>query len=178
MNNKILIAYFSRAGNNYAKGGVVDLPIGNTEVVAKTIAQLTGGDLFKIESVKKYPDDYNSCTEEARKELRENARPELVTYLDDFNEFGTIILGYPNWWSTMPMPVFTFLEACDFSDKTILPFCTHEGSELGDSVRNIAKLCPKAKIMNGLAIHGSHVNNAHEDVAEWLQKADLLAKNR
>jgi len=174
MNNKILIAYFSRAGNNYAGSGIVNLSIGNTEVVAKTIAQLTGGELFKIDPVKKYSNDYAICTEEARKDLRANARPELSTYLDNLDTYDTIILGYPNYWGTMPMPAFTFLEKYDFTGKTILPFCTHEGSRLGRSESDIAKLCPEAKILRGLAIRGSNVNNAHEDVVPWLKNANLI----
>jgi len=174
MNNKILIAYFSRAGNNYVNGGIVNLPVGNTEIVAKMIAQLTGGELFKIEPVNQYSSDYTICTKEAQKDLRSNARPELAKYLDSITKYNTIILGYPNYWSTMPMPVFTFLEKYDFSDKTILPFCTHEGSRLGNSEGDIVKLCPNARILDGLAIRGSNVNNAHKDVVPWLRSANLV----
>lgn len=110
MNNKILIAYFSHSGNNYVNGDIVNLPVGNTEIAAKKLKDLTGGNLFKIDPVKKYAEDYHTCTEEAQKELRANTRPELANYIDSIDEYGTIVLGFPNWWGTMPMPVWTFLE--------------------------------------------------------------------
>ena len=140
---KILIAYFSRAGNNYISGNIVNLPVGNTEVAAKMIQSKTGGEMFRIDPVKKYSDDYKSCGKEAYDELRANARPELSSYLEDISEYDMLILGYPNWCETMPMPVFTFLERYDFSDKIILPFCTNEGSGMGRSEDDIKKLCPQ-----------------------------------
>lgn len=140
MNNKnILIAYFSRKGNNYFGGNIVNLPIGNTEFAAEIIEKLTGGDLFKINPVKKYSEDYQKCTEEAKADLQANARPELAEYLDSIKNYDFILLGYPNWWGTLPMPVFTFLERYDFSGKTILPFCTHEGSGMGHSEHDYPK---------------------------------------
>lgn len=175
MNNKaILIAYFSRSGNNYVNGSIVNLPVGNTEVAAKKIQEMTGGDLFKINPVNKYSEDYNTCTEEAQHELRANVRPELAEKLDSMNGFETIILGYPNWWGTMPMPVWTFLESYDFSGKTILPLCTHEGSGMGTSERDIKKLCPDAKLHKGLAIRGGSVKSAGKDFEAWLNKSGLL----
>jgi len=175
MNNKILVAYFSRAGNNYVGSSIVDLPVGNTEIVARMIAQLTGGNLFKIDPVKKYSTDYTICTEEAKKELDANARPQLAEYLDSITAYDTIILGFPNYWSTMPMPVWTFLDKYDFSGKTILPLCTHEGSGMGRSESDLKKLCPGATVLNGLAIRGSAVKTAQAEVTGWLQKAGLLA---
>jgi flavodoxin len=175
MNNKILVAYFSRAGNNYVGSSIVNLPVGNTEIVAKMIAQLTGGDLFKIDPLKKYSTDYTACTEEAKKELRSNARPQLSQYLDSIMAYDTIVLGFPNYWGTMPMPVWTFLEKYDFSGKTILPLCTHEGSGMGQSESDLKKLCPASTVLSGLAIRGSAVKAAQAEVSSWLQKAGLLA---
>jgi len=169
MNNKILIAYFSRAGNNYVGGSIVNLPVGNTETAANMIGQLTGGRLFKIDPIKKYSNDYTACTEEAQKELRANARPELSEYLDDMQEFDTVILGYPNYWGTMPMPVCTFLEKYDFSGKKILPLCTHEGSGMGRSESDVKKLCPGADVKKGLAVRGGSVKNAGSDIERWLK---------
>jgi len=168
MNRKTLIAYFSRSGNNYVGGSILDLPVGNTELAANLIAELSGDDLFKIDSVKAYSKDYNTCTEEAKKELRAGERPELVSYPESIQDYDTIVLGYPNWWGTMPMPVWTFLEKFDFSGKTILPFCTHEGSGMGGSESDIRKLCPGADVKKGLAIPGSSVKNAGKDIAMWL----------
>lgn len=165
---KCLTAYFSHKGNNYVSGSIVDLPIGNTEVAAKMIQEMTGSDMFHIEAVKPYPKDYTEATEVAKAELRANARPELTHHMDNIDIYDVIFLGYPNWWGTMPMPVFTFLEEYDFSGKTITPFCTHEGSALGSSVRDIKKLCPRSNVLDGLPIKGSDVNKAQNEVSAWL----------
>ena len=170
MGSKILIAYFSRKGKNYCGGKIVDLPVGNTEVAAKMIEKLTDGELFKIDPIKKYSLDYNICTDEAKDEQRGNARPELTSYPDNLNGYDTIILGYPNWWGTMPMSVWTFLEKFDFSGKTILPLCTHEGSGMGNSESDIKKLCPGAKVEKGLALSGSGVKKAENELVAWLKK--------
>lgn len=167
---KCLIAYFSRKGNNYVSGKIANLSVGNTEVVAKMIQEITDGSLFHIESKNAYPEDYTETTEIARKELRVNARPELTDQMDDIAAYDVVFLGYPNWCGTMPMPVFTFLEEYDFSRKTIIPFCTHEGGGLGHSEKDIAKRCPTATILKGLAINGSTVGSAKNTVSEWLDK--------
>lgn len=172
-NSKSLIAYFSRKGNNYVGGSIVNLPVGNTEVAAKKIQRLTGSDLFQIRTVKSYPEDYTETTNAAQEEQRNNARPELAEIVDDMDSYVVIYIGYPNWYGTMPMAVFTFLERYDFSGKTIAPFCTHEGSGMGSSERDIKRLCPNAKVLSGLAIRGSSVERADKDVANWLKKLDL-----
>src|SRR5512145_3060339 len=132
-NKNALIAYFSRKGQNYRDGNIVNLPNGNTEIIAKLIHELIGGDLFEIKTTKQYPIDYTETTEIAKTELRTNARPELIGKVSNIDEYDEVYLGYPNWWNTCPMAVFTFLESYDFSGKTIIPFCTHEGSGLGSS---------------------------------------------
>jgi flavodoxin len=168
--SKILIAYYSRKGQNYVDSRILNLPIGNTEVVAKMAQEITGGDLFEIQTVKSYPVDYTETTEVASLEKRNNARPELITHVDNMDHYDTIILGYPNWWGTFPMAVFAFLEAYDFTGKTILPLCTHEGSGLGGSERDIRKLCPNAKVQPGLAIRGGSVKSAGDAVKSWILK--------
>ena len=168
-NSKSLIAFFSRKGKNYAGGNIVNLPIGNTEVIAKKIQGLTESDLFQIQTVKSYPDDYTATTNVAQEEKGNNARPELTATVDDMGSYDVIYLGYPNWWGTMPMAVFAFLEGCNFSGKTIIPYCTHEGSGMGSSERDIKKLCPNARVMPGLAIIGGSVCRADKDVANWLK---------
>lgn len=172
--SKSLSAYFSRKGNNYVGGRIVNLPIGNTEVIAKKIQGLTGSDLFHIQTVRSYPEDYTEATRVAQDELSRNARPELTEMIDDMDSYDLIYLGYPNWWGTMPMAVFTFLESYDFSGKTIVPFCTHEGSGMGSSERDIKKLCSDAKVLSGLAIKGGTVGRADKDLANWLKKLDLI----
>jgi flavodoxin len=171
---KSLIAYYSRKGNNYVGGGIRDLPVGNTEVAAGIIQKLTGSDSFKIETVKAYPAGYEETTRAAQMEQRRDARPEITGRVDDMAEYDVVFLGYPNWWGTMPMPVFAFLEAYDFSGKTIIPFCTHEGSGMGHSESDIKKLCPAAKVAKGLAIQGGSVQEAESAISDWLRKAEAL----
>ena len=168
--SKSLIVYYSRKGENYLNGNIVNLTVGNTEVVAKKIQSLTGSDLFEIDTVKPYPNDYTETTNVAKDEKRGNARPKLTATVENIDSYDIIYLGYPNWWGTFPMVVFTFLESYDFSGKTIIPFCTHEGSGIGSSERDIKKLCPEAKVMSGLAIRGGSVNSADSIIKSWLLK--------
>lgn len=168
--SKSLIAYYSRKGENYLNGTIVNLPVGNTEVVAKKIQELTGSDLFEIDTVKPYPKDYTETTNVAMDEKRKNARPGLTKVVDGMDAYEVIYLGYPNWWGTFPMAVCTFLESYDFSGKTIIPYCTHEGSGLGSSERDIKKLCPTAKLLPGLAIRGRSVKNAEGMLKSWLSQ--------
>ena len=167
-NPKSLIAYFSRKGNNYVGASIVNLPIGNTEIIAKKIRELTGSDMFEIRTIKPYPEDYTETTNAAREEQRQNAGPEVRNAVDDIDSYDAIYLGYPNWYGTMPMAVFTFLESYDFSGKTIMPYCTHEGSGMGSSERDIKKLCPNARVLPGLAIRGGSVGGADIDLSKWL----------
>lgn len=169
MKLKSLIAYFSRKGNNYVGGSIVNLPVGNTEVVARMIQRLTGGDAFEIATIQEYPSDYDETTSVAQRELSQNARPELRGRVDNMDDYGIIFLGYPNWWSTMPMPVFTFLESYDFSGKTIMPFCTHEGSGMGHSESDIKNACRGANVLKGLPIRGGSVQSARHSIEIWLR---------
>jgi flavodoxin len=174
-NAKCLIAYFSRKGENYVGGKIVSLPVGNTEIFARAIQGMTGGFLFRIESVDAYPAGYTETTRVAQKELNANARPALTGHVEDFDSYDVIFLGYPNWWGTMPMPVLTFLEQYNFSGKTIVPFCTHEGSGFGRSISDIKKVCPEATVLDasGLSARGSSADMAHSLVLEWLQKLGI-----
>jgi flavodoxin len=168
--SKSLVAYFSRPGNNYVGGSIVSLPVGNTEVVARKIHELTGSDLFRIKTVRNYPEDYMETTNAAQEEKRQNARPVLTDKVSSMGSYDVVYVGYPNWWGTMPMAVFTFLESYDLSGKTIAPFCTHEGSGMGRSEQDIKTLCPKAKVLPGLAIRGGGVNNEDKELADWLKR--------
>lgn len=150
------------------------MPIGNTEVVAKKIQGLTGSDMFQIKTTKAYPEDYTETTTVAQEEKRKNARPELAETMSNMDSYEVIYLGYPNWWGTMPMAVFAFLESYDFSGKTIIPYCTHEGSGMGSSEGDIKKLCPQAKVLAGLGILGGSVAKADKAVANWLEKLALI----
>ena len=166
-----LIAYYSRAGNNYVNGDIVNLPVGNTEVAANMIRKLTGGDVFRIDTITPYPEGYQETTEVAKAELRRNARPEISGEVGNMADYEVIYLGYPNWWGTMPMAVFTFLEAYDLAGKTVIPFCTHEGSGMGRSERDIKAGCTGAVVLKGLAITGGRVRDAERDIVDWLRKS-------
>ena len=171
---KTLIAFFSRADENYFSGAMRYVKVGNTEIVCDIIKDLTGADSFKIEMKDPYSPVYMTCIEEAKKDLRAKARPELVTMPESIDEYDTIILAYPNYWGTMPMAVFTFLEAFDFTGKTILPLCTNEGSGMGGSERDIKKTCPGADVKAGLPITGSQAATSKASVQKWLSANGLL----
>lgn len=168
---KKLIAFYSRADENYVSGVLKNLEIGNTEVAANMLKELTGGDLFKIEQIQPYARGYNQCIQQAQEDQKRHARPELKAYLDSIDAYDIIYLGFPNYWSTMPMAVFTFLEHYDFSGKIIKPFCTHEGSGLGRSEKDIKRICPQAQVHKGLAIYGSGVSRAEKDMENWIKEA-------
>ena len=167
---KSLIAYFSRKGNNHVNGEIVFLPVGNTEVAAKKLREMTGGDLFEIRRAEPYPEDYRACVQESVKELKEGARPPLADPLPDLSGYDRIYLGYPNWCGTMPMPVFTFLASCDLGGKEICPFCTNEGSGLGRSAGDIRKLCPGAQVGEGLSVHGAEAAQSQALIRQWAEK--------
>ena len=162
-----IIVYFSRAGNNYVNGSIVALKTGNTETAATFIHELTGAPMVKLEPVKAYSPDYTECTKEAQAELRAGARP-AVKECPDISGYDTVYLGYPNWWGTCPMCVFTFLESQDWTGKTVKPFCTHEGSGLGHSEADIKKACAGAVVMKGLAVHGGDVLSSKGILEGWL----------
>lgn len=163
-----IILYFSRRDENYVSGQIRELPVGNTEA-AGMIQTLTGAETFAIEPVQPYSKSYNACIAEAQADQRRNARPELRRYPESLNGYDTIYLGYPNYWGTMPMCVFTLLEHFDLTGKTIRPFCTHEGSGMGRSEADIRRLCPGAVVKKGLAIHGGSVRQAEPAIRAWLQ---------
>ena len=140
-----LIAYYSRAGENYFGGALKQIKEGNTAKVAKMLAKMTGADLFEIQQKVPYSDDYKECVAEAREDFQKNA-------------------------STMPMAVYAFLEHYDFAGKTIHPFCTHEGSGLVHTEQEIANTAKGAVVKKGLAIHGSSVDTAEEALKAWIEK--------
>lgn len=166
----ILIAFYSRAGENYFGGAYRKISVGNTEKAALMLAELTGGELYKIEQAKPYSDDYKTCIAEAKTDLQAKARPEVLNLPENLDGYDEIYLGYPNYWGTMPMAVYTFLEHYDFSGKTVHPFCTHEGSGLSGTVRDIQKAAAGANVTKGLAIHGSDVGDAKGALEKWVKE--------
>lgn len=165
---KTLMAFFSRADENYFGGAMRYVKVGNTEIVFNLMKEMIDGDIFKIEMKEPYSPVYMTCIDEAKKDLRGNARPELTNYLDSIAEYDTIILGYPNYWGTMPMAVATFLERYDFTGKTILPLCTNEGSGMGSSESDVRKYAKGAEVRKGLSIIGSQAANSKNAVEKWL----------
>ena len=156
---KILVAYFSHSGN--------------TREIANQIHKSAGGDIFEIQSVKPYPHDYDAVVQQARQELDSGYKPTLKTKMENIKSYDLVFIGYPNWCSTVPAPVRTFLSEYDFSGKTLVPFCTHEGSGLGRSATDISKLCPKSTLLDGVAIRGRDVKTAQNKVSEWLEKIKI-----
>ena len=155
--DKVLVAYFSRTGEQYGVGNITE---GNTAILAKMIAKKTNGDLFEIKVKEdKYPNTYNALVDFAKKEKQAGARPEIIGKVENFDDYDVVFIGYPNWWADMPMPVYTFLESYDFSNKKVYHFCTHEGS--GGVKRE------------GFALYGHIAQNEKESadkkVSEWLK---------
>ena len=165
-----LIIYYSRKGENYVNGRIEDLKKGNTEICAEFIRDAVGGDLFEISTVTDYSKDYHRCTEEAKREINENARPELTHYLDDISSYKNVFACGPCWWGTYPMAMFTQLERLDFNGKKVMALMTHEGSGLGNSERDLRKLCKGAVFGTGMAVHGADAAKSQKAVAEWARK--------
>ena len=159
MKKAIIVAYFSHSGN--------------TRIIANRIHESVGSDIFEVASVDPYPGDYDAVVAQARKELNEGYRPKLKTKVDNMGSYNVVFIGYPNWWGTIPMPVATFLSEYDLTGKTIVPFCTHEGSGLGRSVQDIKKTCPKSTVQEGIAIRGSGVKQAQNEISAWLRQIGM-----
>ena len=169
----VLIAFYSRAGENYFGGAYRRVAVGNTERVANMLAELTGGVLYKIEQAQPYSEDYQTCIAEAKADLQKKARPEVLDLPADLSAYDEIYLGYPNYWGTMPMAVYTFLEHYDFTGKTIHLFCTHEGSGLSHTEQDIQKAAPGATIDGTLAIRGSDADVARFALERWVKEVQL-----
>ena len=168
--SKNLIIYYSRTGENYWNGSIKNIAKGNTEIVAEFIQKAVGGDLFQVDTVKPYADDYYVCIEEAKKELRENARPEIKESIDSISEYDNIFVCGPCWWGTFPMAIFTQLEKLDWTGKKVMAVMTHEGSGLGSCERDLKKTCAGATFGKGLAIHGADASKSENEVATWAKK--------
>lgn len=161
------IMFYSRAGENYFGGQYRWVTVGNTEKAAQMIAEAVGGELFKIQQKVPYAEDYETCIRQAKADQQIHARPELETLPGSLEGYDEIYLGYPNYWGDLPMAVYSFLEAFDWMGKTIRPFCTHEGSGLSGTERKIALAAKGANVAPGLAILGSRVEQAGEEIKRW-----------
>lgn len=165
-----LIVFYSRAGENYFGGAYRYITVGNTEKAAQMLAEITGGDLLKLTQAEPYAEDYETCIAQAKQDLQKNARPAVSNLPENLDAYDEIYLGYPNYWGTMPMAVYTFLEQYDFTGKVIHPFCTHEGSGLSHTVQDIQKAAKGAAVTKGLAICGSNIDSAQPAFAKWVQE--------
>lgn len=165
-----LIAFYSRAGENYFGGAYRSISVGNTEKAARMLAKCTGGTLYRIEQAEPYSENYRECVAQAMADFKGNTRPAVKNLPESLEGYDEIYLGYPNYCGTMPMAVYTFLEHYDFRGKTIHPFCTHEGSGLAGTEADIRRAAPGATVTKGLAIHGSSVDGAEETIARWAER--------
>ena len=170
----VLVFGVTACGNNSGQSDSRQDATEQIEELAEMAQKVTDGDLFFIETVEKYPAEYRGTTDQAKKEQNDEARPELSSHVENMDAYDTIVLIYPNWWGTLPQPVFTFLEEYDFSGKTILPLCTHEGSQLGRSESDIASICQDAQLLDGLSVRGSDVGSAQTEVEEWISNSGIL----
>lgn len=168
--HKNLILYYSRAGMNYVNGKIVNLSKGNTEICAEYIQNAVGGDLFAIRTEKPYSADYTECTRQAQAELRAGARPKLEAYLEDISGYDHIFVLGPCWWGTYPMAVFSLLEGLDFTGKKVIALMTHEGSGMGNSERDLRRLCAGAVFGTSMAVHGADAEKSQKAIAAWATK--------
>ena len=165
-----LVVYYSRKGENHTPGGIQVLEKGNTAYAAEYIAAALDADLFEIDTVKPYAENYRQCCAEAFAETKANARPEIKGYVEDIRPYDTIFVCYPCWCGTAPMCVFTFLEHYDLSGKRIIPLCTNEGSGLANSEKDIAASCPGATIAPGYSIRGHKCRDSKEELTAWAKR--------
>lgn len=179
--NKILIAYFTWSDNTVvenpdsidvdAETSASVLSPGNAELIANWIAEETGGDLFSIKTQNKYSSDYDECLNQARKERDNNERPALVGRVNNIDDYDVIFLGFPNWWYTCPMAVFTFVESYDLEGKTIIPFCTHGTGGLSRTIRDLKNLLPEnCEVLEAIGVYRPEVKNSKNKVLDWLRK--------
>ncbi len=171
---KTLIAFFSRADENYFGGAMRYVKTGNTEIVCDILKGMLPADSFRIEMKEPYSPVYMTCIEQAKKDLRENVRPELMRLPESMDAYDTVVLAYPNYWGTMPMAVATFLERFDFTGKAILPLCTNEGSGMGSSEKDIRRYAPGAAVAKGLSVLGSEAAGCEPAVRRWLSSNGML----
>lgn len=170
-NKKALVVYFSKTGEQYGVGNITE---GNTAIIAKMIAEETKADIFEVKLKNDtYPTAYKALTEVALSEKKANARPEIADDVENFADYDVVFIGSPNWWSDMPMALYTFIEAHNWTGKTVIPFVTHEGSGLS-SIPSKIKTATNAEMLEGLAIYGHVAQNdreqAKEEVTNWLKK--------
>lgn len=180
-NKKTLVAYFSLPENTGTarEDSTVTVNgerLGTTQYVANLIQEHTGADVFRIESVKQYnTEDHQALIDDAQEEQRQNARPEIKNKVNNFDEYDTIFIGYPIWWSDLPQILYTFLESYDFTGKNVYLFSTNGGSGLSGTVSTITNKLSGAKVnSNAFKLHRNSMEDAPEEVETWLKQIDII----
>lgn len=163
---KVLIVYFSHAGENYSVGNI---KVGNTKIVADEIKKVTGGDVFEIIAEKNYDMPYMQLVKVAQEETENGEKPAYKGDVENLERYDTIFIGGPIWWGTYPQVMFTFFDKHDMNGKVIVPFTTHEGSGLGSVVEDLKRLYPKANVTNAFSIAGHQVRGGLGKVDDWLK---------
>lgn len=166
----VLVVYYSRKGENHMPGGVQVLEKGNTAYAAEYIQQALGADIFEIDTVKPYAENYKACCGEAFAEFKANARPEIKGYVEDISGYDTIFVCYPCWCGTAPMCVYTFLEHYDLTGKKIVPLCTNEGSGMANSEKDLQNVCKGATVVPGLSVRGHQAKDSQVQIAAWARE--------
>ncbi len=164
-----LVVYYSHKGENHMPGGIQVLEKGNTEYAAEYIQKARSADIFEIDTVKPYAENYRECCMEAVAEAKAKARPEIRGYVEDISGYDTVFVCFPCWCGTAPMCVFTFLEHYNWSGKKIVPVCTNEGSGLANSECDIAASCPGATLLPGLSLRGHMCRDSEEMLSNWAK---------
>ena len=167
---KQLVVYYSRKGENFMPGGIQVLEKGNTAFAAEFIQKALDADIFEIDTVKPYAENYRACCMEAVEEAKSNARPQIKGFVEDIRGYETIFVCFPCWCGTAPMCVFTFLEHYDLTGKKIVPLCTNEGSGMANSEQDLQKACPGARVVPGLSIRGHQCKDSEETIAAWAKE--------
>ena len=164
-----LVVYYSRKGENYFPSGIRTIPKGNTAYAAEYIAAAVNGDLFEVDTITPYAENYRACCMEAAKEAKAHARPAIKGYVPNISRYDTIFVCYPCWCGTLPMCMLTFLEHYDLTGKKIIPLCTHEGSGLANSLKDLVASCPGATVAEGIAIHGHKCIDSEAQISQWAK---------
>jgi flavodoxin len=176
-NPRALLAYFSRAGENYHYGGRRNLEVGHTEVVAGLIADRLDTDTYRVEAAESYPFSYDDTVERNRREQAQDARPALATPPPPLEGYDVVLLGSPVWNVGAPMIMHTLLDQCDLRGKTILPFVTYTVSGMGRVAEEYATLAPDATIGKGLAVQGEEAAQATDEVSTWLRRVGPMLQS-
>ena len=167
---QVLVVYYSRKGENHMPGGIQVLEKGHTAYAAEFIGKALDADVFEIDTVKPYAENYRACCMEAVAEAKANARPAIQDYVEDMDRYDTVFVCFPCWCGTAPMCVFTFLEHYDLTGKKIIPLCTNEGSGLAKAPADLERSCPGATILPGLSVRGHQVKDSEAQIAAWAKE--------